>query len=70
MSSLDEPELFICFVCRQPKPMVDCKSLVVKGSFFKKDVCSDCLKKIRNPDGKETPNVDDSGRDKSSGKDG
>ena len=73
MSNLDEPELFVCFICKLPKPIEQLRELAVKDSWRKRDVCVECLKKIHgisgtSDDGKtdgktETPSVVNTGRD-------
>ncbi len=46
MSRVDDPELFFCVICEKYRSIGMLKELAVKDSWHKKNVCTDCLKKI------------------------
>lgn len=66
MNKVDDPELFLCNICKKYKPMEMLKEVAVKDSWHKKSVCSECMDMIKTNYGKsgfsgfsgnENPNV-------------
>lgn len=61
MGKIDEPELFLCDICKTYCPIEVLNELSIKDSWHKRSVCNKCKKEIDEKKPKDA-NVDDPGR--------